>query len=506
MIEARVAGVPRPFSRMASRSSSSSMSLPAPSMAESSVAFVQARRRPRGARHRLDLLGRDALVRLHRRERALLALRFAPVHREPAGIHQHLAFGLEGLAGDARDPRSDLVLGRRIERREKALHHEIVELGLELVQMLRRDEGRNDGEVIGDLRVVEDALVRTHPAGLEHLAREAAVRIGLAQGFHGRLHRVEIILGQRARVRARVGEDLVLLVQRLGERERGSRREAEAAVGLALQRGEVVEHRGDAGRRFRFLGDLARLAGALRDERDRPGLFPEALGARVGILVLLAEGLVEPAAGVFAAAAPERALHLPIVARLEHADLFLALDQDGERGRLHPSHRRELEAAGLRVERGHGPRSIDADQPVRFRAAHRGVGERAHLLVRAQPLEAVANGCGGHRLQPQPADGLGRLRELHDVAEDELALPPGVAGVDELADVLALEELQQRLETVLVLLDGLQREPRRDRRQVGEGPLAALHLLLFGHPDLEQVADCRRQHVAVALEVVVVTW
>jgi hypothetical protein len=40
MMAARVAGVPRPFSAMASRSSSSSISLPAPSMADSSVASV----------------------------------------------------------------------------------------------------------------------------------------------------------------------------------------------------------------------------------------------------------------------------------------------------------------------------------------------------------------------------------------------------------------------------------------------------------------------------------
>ncbi len=40
MVCARVAGVPRPFSRIASRSSSSSISLPAPSMALSSVASV----------------------------------------------------------------------------------------------------------------------------------------------------------------------------------------------------------------------------------------------------------------------------------------------------------------------------------------------------------------------------------------------------------------------------------------------------------------------------------
>ena len=40
MVAARVAGVPSPFASIAARSSSSSTSLPAPSMAESSVASV----------------------------------------------------------------------------------------------------------------------------------------------------------------------------------------------------------------------------------------------------------------------------------------------------------------------------------------------------------------------------------------------------------------------------------------------------------------------------------
>ena len=45
---------------------------------------------------------------------------------------------------------------------------------------------------------------------------------------------------------------------------------------------------------------------------------------------------------------------------------------------------------------------------------------------------------------------------------------------------------------------------RRNRRQMREGPLAALDLLLLRHADLEQVADRRRQDVTIALEVVVV--
>ena len=54
-------------------------------------------------------------------------------------------------------------------------------------------------------------------------------------------------------------------------------------------------------------------------------------------------------------------------------------------------------------------------------------------LVAAQLREAVADRRRRHRLQPEPLDRLGRLRVLDDVAEDQLALAPGVAGVDERA-------------------------------------------------------------------------
>src|SRR5207247_8996824 len=104
-----------------------------------------------------------------------------------------------------------------------------------------------------------------------------------------------------------------------------------------------------------------------------------------------------------------------------------------------------------------------------------------------------------------PVHRLARLRELTDVAEDELAFAARVAGVDESGHVLSLDELQQRLEARFVLLDRLQREFRRDRRQMRERPLAALHLLFLRHPDLEQMADGRREDVSVAFEEIAMT-
>ena len=92
---------------------------------------------------------------------------------------------------------------------------------------------------------------------------------------------------------------------------------------------------------------------------------------------------------------------------------------------------------------------------------------------------------------------------LDDVSEDELALTAGVAGVDQRVDILALEEPRQDLQSRLGLLDRLQSELARNRGQVTECPLSALHFLFFGHADFEQMADRRRQHEVIVLEIFV---
>ena len=78
-------------------------------------------------------------------------------------------------------------------------------------------------------------------------------------------------LGQVARVRARIGERLVLLVAALGGGQRAPGGEPEAGVRLALQRGQVVQQRRALlARRLLELGDLARCAADRPDDRRRP--------------------------------------------------------------------------------------------------------------------------------------------------------------------------------------------------------------------------------------------
>ena len=79
--------------------------------------------------------------------------------------------------------------------REEPAHDQVVELRLGVVQALRPHERRDDREVVGDLRVVEDALVRAHPLLPDDLAREAAEGVGFRQLLQRRLHGAEVVLG-----------------------------------------------------------------------------------------------------------------------------------------------------------------------------------------------------------------------------------------------------------------------------------------------------------------------
>ena len=106
--------------------------------------------------------------------------------------------------------------------------------------------------MVGNLGVVEDALVRDDPLARQDLVRKRGVAgenglvVAFAAAFarehaQGVLDRAEVILGEGARIGPGVGQHLMLFVEGLSEPECGLGRKAEAAVGFALQTGEVVE-------------------------------------------------------------------------------------------------------------------------------------------------------------------------------------------------------------------------------------------------------------------------
>ncbi len=324
---------------------------------------------------------------------------------------------------------------------------------------------------------------------------------GVAQRLQGVLHRGYVVLGQRARIGTRIGQHLVLLVQRLGQRQSHTRGKPEATVRFALQAGEIEQQRRELRRGLGFLAREAFLAAAGGDDCGGRVGAPQSLGLALDVLVFLELG-IEPAPAILAGLGAEACVHFPVVARRKRTDLVLALHQNRERRRLNASDRGQIEATLLGIEGGHGARAVDADEPVGLGAALGRIGERQQLLVGPQPRETVADRLLRHRLQPKPLDRLRRLRVLHEIAEDELAFAAGIAGVDETAYVLALHQAQQEVEALLAPVDRRELEMRRNQRQSREGPLAFLDVVLLRHHELEQMPYGGAHDVLVALEVV----
>ena len=322
----------------------------------------------------------------------LVLLRFAAVNRHPARLHQDLAFGLERFLHHARDAgRHHRFRGGKEDSKE-ALRDHVVELGLDLVEVLGLVWRGNNGKVVGDFGVVENALVRLHPFLLQDLVREHSI-LRVHERFQRAVHRRDIVLGQGARISSRIGKHLVPFVKGLRDLQSRGRGKSEAGVGVALQAGQIIQQRRKTCGRFALLGDDAGLAFAFGADRFGFGLVPNAFGTEVGTLVLLGllEILVEPAADVFASLGTERTQHFPIILEDEALNLFFAIDHDGEGRGLHATDGGEKEPAALRIERGHCACDIDADQPIGLGAGYRGVGQRQKFAVFTQGLETVAD-------------------------------------------------------------------------------------------------------------------
>jgi hypothetical protein len=212
------------------------------------------------------------------------------------------------------------------------------------------DVGGDDRVVVVDLRVVHDPgkrkLIQAHD-----VRRSLAVILDVLERRGDDLQLRDHVAGEVARGRPRVGDCLLVLVQGLRRGQGAARGEAEAPVGISLQRGQVVEERSPLALflalhlcdRARPAGDLCGdLVGTLeRIEDSRLVAFePEAL-------VLREKGSVDEAV------------------RLgnEGLDLALALDDHRQCRGLDASERDDASDPRAAANGG-GAGRIHADQPV----------------------------------------------------------------------------------------------------------------------------------------------
>ena len=279
-------------------------------------------------------------------------------------------------------------------------------------------------------------------------------------------------MGQIAAVGARIGEQLVLFVERLRDFERLGGGQAEQPVGLALKGGQVVE-----------LGRGLRPAGALVFGHHAL-LPPHARGDLLRLIAIIAAQLlrlgVEPQPGVIA----EVGADLPVIARREGADLAVARHEQRQGGGLHAADG-EQHVVPERI----GARGVHADDPVGLAAAARARVQPVVGRIGLQRRKALADSRVGHGGNPQPIDGLPAPRLIVDIAEDQLALAAAVGGADHAVDFGIAQELFKHRKLRTRLGDDLRLERLGQHGQRVHRPLFPIGVQLVRVAQRHQMTD-----------------
>ena len=289
------------------------------------------------------------------------------------------------------------------------------------------------------------------------------------------------IVGEEAAVRAGIGTEL-LFIERLQVVEGLLGGVAEAAVGLPLERGQVVE----PGRVLRFFRALH------RPDRDRL----TGAGGGEGVRSFFVSELFRHGGKAAAAEA-----HGVKGFRAKGGDLRLPLDDERQRRGQDAPH-----VEGAVVQHRKEPCGVDAHQPVRAGAAEGGLVQPVIFTPRTQLRKALFDGLVLHGGDPKPLHGLCAARQIVDGAEDKLPLAPRVAGVDHLAHVLPAHEVPQQLE-----LFGFVRFQREvpacgQDGQIVIAPLGVLFIVHIRARQLRQMPVAPAYKVAVSRKIAVVAF
>ena len=395
----------------------------------------------------------------------------------PAGIKDGFALGGE-LGTAALQRNCGFCIAVCIaDRPEKLPRHKAQKLAFAQRQhrhvRLARACGGEDGVVVADLFAVADL-------SCVHALRCGGFADNGSNG-HKLRHRGFQIVGEEAAVRAGIGAEL-FLVEDLQVVKRLLCGIAEAAIGLPLERGQVVEQR----RVLRFFRALHRpyrdrLTGAGSGEGVRNFFVPKLFGH----------------GGKIAAAKIYRVKGF----RAKGGDLRLPLDDESQRRGQDAPH-----VEGAVVQHRKEPCGVDAHQPVRAGAAEGGLIQPVIFTPRTQLRKALFDGGVLHGGDPQPLHGLCAARHVVDGAEDKLPLAPRVAGVDHLAHVLPAHEVPQQLElSGFVRSQGIAPACGEDG-QVVIPPFCVLFIVHVRVGKLRQMSIAPAYNAAVSRKIAVVAF
>ena len=189
-----------------------------------------------------------------------------------------------------------------------------------------------------------------------------------------------------------------------------------------------------------------------------------------------------------------------ILLLLECGDFPVALHQHCKGRRLNaPDHQL------LVIERGEKAGAVDADNPVRLRAAECRFIEAVIFLAVPEMVEAFADGGVLQRADPQTLEGLGASGFVVDQPEDQLTLASCIGCADQLGDALVLHESGQHLELLGFVLCDLEHPVFRNNGQIVIPPLGIPLIVGAGVCQLHQMTEAPRNDVIAALHVAVLT-
>ena len=119
--------------------------------------------------------------------------------------------------------------------------------------------------------------------------------------------------------------------------------------------------------------------------------------------------------------------------------------------------------------------------------------------------KALPDGLVLHAGDPEPQHGLGTLRQIVDVAEDEFALPPGVAGIDDLSHVRPIHEAAQQRHLLLAPWQQLVLPGGGQNGQITLVPFFVLRVVGDGVSQSPEVAEAPGNQIPPPLQVAVLT-
>ena len=326
--------------------------------------------------------------------------------------------------------------------------------------------------VVGHFLVVDD---RRRIAGNGDAFAE---RHGVGDQIHQHRQALGHVGGQVAAVRPGIGAEL-LFIEVLQIVQRLLRREPQQAVGVPLEGGEVIEG-------GRLLGFVLALH-----------LFDRHRAALAGVFQLFGIGFLVHA-GAGSGKTGQVQSHRIERHRLEGVDLGLPLDDEGQRRGHDPP-----DIEGAVVQHRKQPGGVDAHQPVGLGPAEGRLVQPVIVRAGAQVGKALPDGGILHAADPQPFHGLLAARQAVDRAENQLALAPGVAGVDYLGHVLPPQQGPQHIELIPLVLGDGEAPGLRQNGQVIIAPLGVVGVVGGGVRQPGQMPQAPGHQPAAALQVAV---